>query len=202
MTTREFPTEQTVIEGSVQLQAGQKFHHRGGNGVPYFRLEVKGMPNGDLYPVMSTPDAASVLPLVLDEQGKVLGVYMLVQKRPETEGVVIKVTGNYCNLGESRVDGAIRSLKKIGIVASKEDLIECGELYGYGDQYNFPVSCFVLKKYKVHPDTQLPEGCMSKFMTLSELATVHARNGLFGDETAHLLLTVMMRNQFPDLYSW
>jgi hypothetical protein len=203
MLDRRSPTQQNVDADSVPLISGQKFHHTGRNGVPYFRLWVHEMENGDLYPVMSTPDAVAVVPVVTDASGKVIGVFLLHQRRPETEGISIKATGSYCNKDESRIDAALRALhSKLGIIAKVEDFLECGESYGYGDQYNFPVSCFVVKNHAIDPIATLPQGCSRVFTTIDELAQIHRRNGFFGDETIHLIATIMLRNAVPGIYEW
>ncbi len=197
------PSQQTVGVNSVQLKEGDEFHHKGVNGVPYFRLQVKAMPNRDLYPVMSTSDACSVLPVVMDDKNNVIGAWFLFQSRPETDGVSIKAVGSYCNMGETRVDATLRSLRtKIGVEALAQNLIPSGESYGYGDQYNFPVSCFILKDYEIDLDFALPKGCTRVYMSIREMAEVHHRNGFFGDETIHLVATLLLRNQYPDLFGW
>lgn len=203
-TLNEGPVSQQEIDpASVQLRAGQKFHHAGENGVPYFRLRVDAMPNGDLYPVMSTPDATSVLPVVMNDEGDVIGAFFLFQKRPETADISVKATGTYCNKGEIRVTAALRALRtKIGVTACTTSLISVGESYGYGDQYNFSVSCFVVKDYEVDTNIALPEGCTRVYLNIREMAKIHHRNGFFGDETIHLVATLLLRNACPDIFEW
>ncbi len=189
------PMEQVVDSDSVQLVANQKFHHLGKNGVPYFRLRVQRLPNGDVYPMISTPDAASVLPVECDAAGLIVGAHFLCQERPESEGVITKAVGGYCNLGETREEAAIRTLRaKMGIVTEVKDLIPCGEAYGYGDQYRFPVSCYVSKAFFVDQDAVLGSGCKRRFMTIKEVADTHRKNRFFSDDTVHLIATIMLRN--------
>jgi len=194
-----------ISPDSVQLSAGQKFHHQGDNGVIYFRLNVVEMSNGSLYPMMRTASACNVLPLEMNEEGEIIAAYFLLQKgREETKNnaVALKTAGSFCNVGESGSEGALRSLDtKLGMKGLPEDLIFVGQSYGFGDQFQFPIDLFVIKQFTLLEHSLLG-GCERVRMTIQDIAIAQKNRAFFNSETIDLIATVLLRNQYRDTYLW
>lgn len=194
-----------ISPDSVQLSAGQKFHHQGDNGVVYFKLHVASMSNGSLYPMMCTASACNVLPLEINEEGEIIAAYFLLQKgREETKNnaVVLKTAGSFCNVGESGSEGALRSLDtKLGMKGLPEDLIFVGQSYGFGDQFQFPIDLFVIKQFTLSEHSLLG-GCERVRMTIEDIAIAQKNRAFFNSETIDLIATVLLRNQYRDTYLW
>ncbi len=195
---------ENTISDSVQLQGGQKFHHQGKNGVVYFSLEVKEMPDGSIYPMTKTALACNVLPIVCDNSGMVTHVYLMEQKgRPEAPNEsVLKAGGSFCNVGETGREGALRSLEqKMGMSAKIEDLIPVGKSYGFGPQFSFPIELFVLKEFSIIGPAPMP-GCTLERLSIEDLAYAQRDRKFFNSETVDLVATVLLRNTNRENFVW
>ena len=190
---------------SVQLRAGEKFHHQGSNGVVYFRLNVAAMADGSVYPMTTTARACNVLPIELNQSGEVIAAYFLSQRgREEMKdgAVALKAVGSFCNVQESSHEGALRSLqKKLGMTCSEDDLVFVGQSYGFGDQFRFPIDLFITKNYMLL-DEVLSPGCVRIRMTLKDIARAQKERLFFNSETIDIIATVLLRNTSRDLYDW
>jgi len=65
----------------TQLTPGQKFHHKGGNGVEYFKLTVVAQGDGSIYPMTETAPACNIVPIECDAEGNVIALYLMKQDR-------------------------------------------------------------------------------------------------------------------------
>jgi hypothetical protein len=194
-----------ISPDSVQLSAGQKFHHTGSNGVTYFKLNVVLMADGSLYPMTTTARACNVLPVECDHSGKIIAVYFLAQKgrdEMKDDATALKAVGSFCNVNESSHEGAIRSLEgKLGMNCLKKDLIFVGCSYGFGNQFCFPIDLFITKNYMLRD--QVPSfGCERIRMTLEDIARAQKERLFFNSETIDMIATILLRNNCRDIYDW
>lgn len=187
-----------VDPDSVQLQPGQKFHHIGGPGIPYFRMEVIEDPkNGDIYPTMTTPPAAVALPVKRNKSGMITSVFLLKQSgRGEVKDgdAVIKAVGSYCNPEERPVDAAIRSLRdKLHIDAMLPNLTHYGKTPGFGPQYQFPVEMYLVEDFELNGEPLPPEyECVE--VNINDVARLMVTQSVFDDATHQILGVVLARN--------
>ncbi len=189
---------------SQQLIPGQRFHHRGGNGVTYFSLHVQEIADGSIYPTTKTAPAANAIPVECDEHGAVVACYFLMQGgRPEVgEHSVLKSVGSFCAVDELPVHTSLRSLHdKLGIVAHESDMIPAGISYGYGPQFQFPISLFILKKFTLLENIPTPH-CSRVRMTISEIGEAQAKRKFFNSETIDLVATILLRNASRETFGW
>ena len=193
------------MDAYIPLLPGQKFHHKGKNGVEYFKLTVVEKEDGSIYPMTETAPACNVVPLELDEEGHIVAMYLMQQKGRLEMGensVALKSVGSFCKTNEGTKECALRSLEeKVAIHAEKDSLIFCGPSYGFGDQFRFPIDLYVVKDF-AFLDVPVMEGCKRIRMTIEEIAIAQKERRFFNSETIDIIASALLRNATQDIYPW
>jgi ADP-ribose pyrophosphatase YjhB (NUDIX family) len=202
------PTAQAIPDGSVLLQTGMNYHYdvqMGDNRtLPILRLQTEEK-GGKIYPMFRSTDACTVLPVQLDTLRRVRGVWLLEQGgRPEMgQASVLKTVGAFCFQGESRADAAVRTLReKGGIVTDTDALIEVGETPGFGPQFQFPISHYILLNPVIDLTLPLQAGCRLMYYRPRELAELLVKRMFQFDDTIDIVGTFLASINLPHLRKW
>ncbi len=151
-----------------------------------------------------TAPACNIVPIECAAEGNVVGLYLMKQAgRPEMgEAVALKSVGSFCKAGESTRACALRSLRdKVALGMSDEDLIFCGQSYGFGPQFKFPIDLYVTKVFH-ELDAPVMEGCERVRMAIGEIAEMHRDRKFFNSETIDIIATILLRNACREKFGW
>ncbi len=183
------------------MKPGDAFHLATASGLVYSRAIVTADPNGGVFLGYETRPATSVLPLVLDANGRLEGG-IFVREHREIEGVTDKATGNYNKLNESDEASAQRCLStKLGIIVDPRDLVPVYPHLGIGTQFVFKVKGYLAKKnWRIDEAIVLPANCERIYLSKKEMLVRLKNWQLFGDDTYRLVMRAILEDDHPELF--
>jgi len=163
---------------------------------PYFRLEVKQLPDG-VYPFVTTAPAINIIPWRVRSPSDI-EVCLLVQDRADTTAEEqIKAIGGYKKAGESDSDAAVRILRsKFGFAPDEYQITWWRECRGCGPAYHFQIMYGYLRDPKKLSDVVTAKGCSREWFPLEEVLEVFTTKGaprLWDDFTLSMLTILKYR---------